>query len=101
MERIIENVDEDTLDILTPKYEFFFFSENAMQIFFTNIFFSRRLLKKHVNTYGFTKGLVEQLVYDYSKKFPTVVARPPISKCEIRKINNFQYFFRNKIPSII
>lgn len=57
-----------------------------MQIFFTNFCFSCRLLEKHVNTYGFTKGLVEQLVYDYSKKFPTVVARPPISKCKIRKI---------------
>ncbi|XP_055309701.1 putative fatty acyl-CoA reductase CG5065 [Sitodiplosis mosellana] len=55
MERIIENIDEDTLDILTPK-----------------------ILENHANTYGFTKGLVEQLVYDYSDQFPTVIARPPI-----------------------
>lgn len=39
-----------------------------------------RLLGRYPNTYGFTKGLVEQLVYDFSHKIPTAVARPPISK---------------------
>ncbi|XP_031626468.1 putative fatty acyl-CoA reductase CG5065 [Contarinia nasturtii] len=55
LNRIIENVDEDILDILTPK-----------------------LLGQYPNTYGYTKSIIEQLVYNYSDKLPTAIARPPI-----------------------
>lgn len=73
-----------------------------MCVFFLSV---RRLLEKHANTYGFTKGLIEQLVYDYSDKFPTVIARPPISKCDIINelvgifflINDFSGFLNHDV----
>lgn len=34
------------------------------------------------NTYGFTKGLSEDLVHQYREKFPVAVARPTISAYE-------------------
>lgn len=46
----------------------------------SSIFDSTRLLGEYPNTYAYTKSVVEQLVYDYSDKLPTGVARPPIGK---------------------
>lgn len=41
MERIIENVDEDTLDILTPKYAVLFVESNANILNFCVFFWSQ------------------------------------------------------------
>jgi fatty acyl-CoA reductase len=53
--KIAENVDEDTLNLLTPKYS------NFMP-----------------NTYTFTKSLSEQIVLAYKDKLPIVLFRPSI-----------------------
>lgn len=39
-----------------------------------------RIIGNHPNTYSFTKGLIEQLVYDCKDELPMAIARPPISK---------------------
>ena len=53
--KIAENVDEDVVNILTPKYSSFM-----------------------PNTYTFTKGLAEQVINDYKDKVPLVLFRPSI-----------------------
>lgn len=53
--KIAEQLDEDTINTITQKY--------------TNA---------EPNTYTFTKGLSEQLVYDYREKLPVVIYRPSI-----------------------
>jgi len=53
--QLVEWMDDDTLDSITPK-----------------------LVGKLPNTYAYTKNLTEQLVSSYSSKFPTVIARPSI-----------------------
>lgn len=96
MESIVKTVDEDTLDTLTPKYIILF--GKCVGIFFSRKNVFHRILGNHANTYGFTKSLVEQLVYDYSNKFPTVIARPPISEYEIEIIVTISFFFDSIIP---
>ena len=53
--KIAENMDEDIINILTPKYSSFM-----------------------PNTYTFTKGLAEQVINDYKHKVPLVLFRPSI-----------------------
>lgn len=53
--QLVEWMDDDTLDSITPK-----------------------LVGKLPNTYAYSKNLTEQLVSSYSSKFPTVIARPSI-----------------------
>lgn len=52
---MVKLLKDDTLEMITPK-----------------------LLNGLPNTYAFTKGLTEDLVHSYSKKFPIVITRPSI-----------------------
>lgn len=54
---LVEWLDEKMLEQLTPTF-----------------------LNGYPNTYAYTKCLTEQLVSDYSKKLPIVIARPSIGK---------------------
>lgn len=53
--KMVELLKDDTLNMITPK-----------------------LLNGLPNTYALTKGLTEDLVHSYSKKFPIAIARPSI-----------------------
>lgn len=64
------------------------------------------MLGKYPNTYGFTKGLCEQLVYEYKDKFPIAVARPTISEwlCDIdysENVYNDEDPFDTSLTSIL
>lgn len=51
----------------------------------TLAYITPKLLKKLPNTYAFSKGLAENLVYTFREKFPIVIARPPIVTAALRE----------------
>lgn len=96
MEKYINHVDGDILNALSHKYAHCWF----LQVWVRNLinYFNCRILGKFPNTYGFTKCMAEDLVYQYREKFPTAIGRPAISK-QLNWINKIitllqlSYFF--------
>lgn len=76
MGKYYDNIDVDVLNAVSHKYySGRLYRELGQQYTF---FVLLRLLGDFPNTYGFTKSMAEDLVYQYKNKLPIAVGRPAI-----------------------